>query len=103
MTNDAPISEVRNQCQQWRDENKLYHCEMDVRWSRNDRTHEIEVTAHLGCAPDATTVILYPVSVYRYGYWNKTHTRQQMTQVKLELLALMDDLGFTKRHLTRPI
>jgi hypothetical protein len=103
MTNDAPVSEVRAQCAAWRDAGKLAVCFAEIRWVRNDHTGEIEIRAYFGCAPDEYTIILYPVSVYKWGYWNKTHTRQEMNIAKRELIAEMEKHGYSKKHLTRPI
>lgn len=103
MTNQATTQEIREQCNQWRDADTIPHCYVRVWWSRNNRTHEITVTASLGVAPDSHTIILYPFSVYKFGYWGKGETRKQMAAAKRELLAEMATAGWTRKMLTEPI
>jgi hypothetical protein len=57
----------------------------------------------MGCAPNEHTVILYPVHVWKSGYWNKTHTKQQMAAAKRDLFDAMAVDGYTRKHLTQPI
>ena len=103
MNNQASVSEIKAQCVEWRDSGKLTVCFVRVWWSRNDRTGEIEIHASLGCAPDEHTIILYPIGIYKWGYWNKTHARREMNAAKRELFAAMVVEGYTKQHLTQPV
>ena len=103
MTNDAPLHEVKRQCQEWRDAKKLNVAFVSIHWHRNEKTHEIEVYANFGVAPDQYTIILYPIGVRKSGYWNKTQTRKEMTAAKRELLAKMSIEGYTKQNLTQDI
>ena len=103
MTNDAPFSEIKAQCKAWREANQLQVCFAEIRWIRNDRTGEIEIRAYLGCAPNESTVILYPVQVWKSGYWNKTTVRREMAQAKRDLFSAMASEGYTRKHLTQPI
>ena len=56
MNNQAPLSAVCQQCIAWRDAGTIPICDIDVRWVRNERTHEIEVKATLGIAPNERTI-----------------------------------------------
>ena len=103
MTNDATTSEIRQECDKWRNTGQIPVCFVRVWWTRNQRTSEIEITASLGVAPDSNTIILYPFSVYKFGYWGKGETRKQMNAAKRELLAEMAANGWTRKMLTEPI
>lgn len=103
MNNQNTISEIQAQCAAWRDAGQMKIAHAEVRAVRNDRTHEIEVRGHFYCAPDEHTILLYPINVYRWGYWNKTQIRKQMSEVKRELLAEMVRHGYTAKMLNEPL
>ena len=103
MTNDAPVREVKVQCQAWRDQGQLQVCFVEVRWMRDDRTGEINVKAFFGCAPDEHTIILYPLQVWESGYWNKTQVKREMAAAERELFAQMAAEGYTRKHLMREV
>jgi hypothetical protein len=99
------LAEIDAECKRWITAagGKPYLAEIEIRASRNDCTGEVTVKGLFSLAPDATTVILYPVSVYRYGHWNKTQVRKQMAEVKRELLAKMEAAGYSRKLVNRPI
>lgn len=96
MTNQAPVSEIREQCRKWREANTIPVCFVRVWWTRNDRTGEYEASASLGVAPDSQTIIRYPHTTHKWGYWSKTNLRKAMNQCKQELLVEMAANGWTK-------
>lgn len=100
VTNHSPASEVDAQCRKWRDAGQITVCTARVWWSRNYRTHEITITGSMCCALDQHTILLYPIHVYRFGYFNKTNTRKLMSEVKRELVAKIKEQGY---RLTEPI
>jgi len=95
------IAETKAQAEQWRDTatDSLY-CKARVFATRDYRTHQITVQGHMGIAPDSNTIILYPISIYRFGYWNKANIRKQMAEVKRELKAAIAQDGY---RLTEPL
>jgi hypothetical protein len=95
--------EIVNQAKRWREQGKLRYCVAEVRWTRDDRTHEVEVKGLLGVAPGSSTIILYPVRVYQSGHWGKGETRRRMAEVRHTLLRLMAEQGYTRRDLTEPL
>lgn len=99
MNNQASVAEIKAQCQTWLANGQMRIAHAEVRAMRNDRTGEIEVRGQFCCAPDEHTILLYPISVYQWGYWNKSTIRKKMTEVKRELLAQMAAEGFMLRHL----
>jgi hypothetical protein len=103
MTNDAPMHEVQAKCQEWLQARKITVAHARVWAQRDARTGQIEVTGDLCVAPDEHTILLYPVHVWRWGYWNKTQIRKEMAAVKKELVAEMAKQGYTKAMLTEPI
>lgn len=87
-------AEVKAQAEAWRDTGQMYYCKANVRAIQDSRTHQIEVRGTLGIAPDDHTVILYPIYIVRFGYWNKTNVRKQMAEVKRELQAAIKAQGY---------
>lgn len=48
-------------------------------------THQMEIRASIGTAPDETTIIVYPYTRYAFGYWNKGTARKVAATMKREL------------------
>lgn len=48
-----------------------HYCRAAVRIFVDYHTHMVEIQAHIGTAPDDTTIIVYPYRKYEYGYCSK--------------------------------
>ena len=103
MNNQASQAVVEAQCRVWLQDSRITVTRARVWWSEDYRTKQITVTGSLGVAPDEHTVILYPVNVYRFGYWNKTQLRREIAEVKRELIAAMKDQGYWTLRCRGPI
>lgn len=104
ITNQSPADDVIRQCNQWRDNGQLHYCRAEVRWIRNDLTGQVDFKGYLGVAPDEHTIILYPIHVWNSEYGvGKTRAKKLMSSTKRDLLARMKELGWTRKHLTRPV
>lgn len=94
VTISSTTAEVKTQAEQWRDAGQMYYCKGNVCAIQDSRTHQIEVRGTLGIAPDDHTIILYPIYIVRFGYWNKTNVCKQMAEVRRELQAQIKAQGY---------
>jgi hypothetical protein len=99
VNNQASVADIKSQCQQWLQAGQLAIAHAEVRAMRDYKTGQIEVRGQLCCAPDEHTILLYPIKIYRWGYWNKTEIRKQMSEVKRELISQMASEGYTVKML----
>lgn len=99
MNNQASVAEIKAQCREWLASGQMKIAHAEVRAMRDYNTGQIEVRGQFYCAPDEHTILLFPISVYRWGYWNKGTIRKQMAEVKKELLAQMAAEGYRIAHL----
>ena len=72
-----------------------HYCFAAVRIFTDYDTGRREIQAHIGTAPDDSTVIVYPYREYESGYLNKTDTRKVAARMKKELLAYIKSEGVT--------
>ena len=94
MNNRGSQADVEAQCRAWLRDGRVTVARAQVRWSENWDTKQITVTGSLGIAPDEHTIILYPISISRFGHWGKTQLRREMAAVKRELIAAMKERGY---------
>lgn len=80
-----------------------YYAEPSIRVTEHSTTSKIEVRGLLAIAPDAHTVIEYPIIVWSSGYWSRATTRAALSQVKKRLLAECAALGYTKNNFSKPL
>jgi len=64
-----------------------HYCTAAVRIFTDYDTGRREIQAHIGTAPDDSTIIIYPYREYECGYYNKTDARKIAARMKKELLA----------------
>jgi hypothetical protein len=72
------------------DRNPVFHAcytRATVHISEDFDTRRKEISAHIGTAPDETTIIVYPYRDYATGYWNKTEARKMAAKLKADLRA----------------
>ena len=80
-----------------------YYVSASVHAREDWNTKQVTVTGLLGIAPDAHTIIEYPVTVWSFGYWNRTRTRKVVAMVERRFLAECKAIGYAPKDFTEPL
>lgn len=71
----------------------LHYCRASVHIFIDYHTRMVEVQAHIGTAPDDSTIIVYPYRSYECGYWNKGTARETARKMRKALVQFIKTNG----------